>query len=287
VRGPSLRLSFPIITDQTFNLLWKGVEKIGAHNFSGSAPAVAVSRLSKYFPLINLRGLLKGRRGQGVWALREVDFQVAPGEVLFILGPNGSGKTTLIKLLATLLAPTGGQILIYGRDASREPLAVKRHLGYITCNESSFYGRLTGWQNLSFFARLHGLDPKTAIPPVVEELDLTAYLDRRYFTYSTGIKRRMDLARGLLHRPDILLMDEPTTNLDPISAAKVRELMARLKAQGKTMIVVTHRLEEVQRLNGRVAIMKEGRFREILAEEGGKLEDIYARVVGEGKHVAS
>lgn len=253
---------------------------------TGPVPAVAVTRLSKYFPLISLGRLLKGQRGQGIWALKEVEFQIAPGEVLFILGPNGSGKTTLIKLLATLLAPTEGKILIYGQDAAKYPLAVKRRLGYITCNESSFYGRLTGWQNLRFFARLHGLDPETAILPVVEELELLPYLDRRYYTYSTGIKRRLDLARGLLHQPDILLLDEPTTNLDPLSAAKVREMLRRLKAQGKTMIIVTHRLEEVQTLQGRVAIMKGGRFQEVPADKGASLEDLYARLVGEGEHVA-
>lgn len=252
-----------------------------------STPAVAVRRLSKYFPLVSLGRLLRGRWGEGVWALREVDFQVAPGEVLFILGPNGSGKTTLIKLIATLLAPTEGQVFINGRDAARNPVAVKRHLGYITCNETSFYGRLTGWQNLQFFARLHGLNPRAAILPVVEELELTPYLDRRYYTYSTGIKRRLDLARGLLHQPDVLLLDEPTTNLDPLSAAAVRKMLQRLKDQGKTMIIVTHRLEEVEKLHGRVAIMKDGRFREVRAAAGESLEELYARMVGEGEHVAA
>lgn len=253
----------------------------------GSTPAVAVTRLSKHFPLITLRRLLNGRWRQGIWALREVTFELSPGEVLFILGPNGSGKTTLIKLIATLLAPTSGRILVHGLDAARSPLQVKQRLGYITCNESSFYGRLTGWQNLAFFARLHDLNPRVAIPPVVEALRLTEYLDRRVFTYSTGIKRRLDIARGLLHQPDILLLDEPTTNLDPLSAAELRQLLAQIQAQGKTMIIVTHRLEEVRKLRGRLGIIKEGRFRELLPEAGGSLEDLYARAVGNGDHVVS
>ena len=247
----------------------------------GSTPAVAVSRLTKYFPLITLRNLLTGQWHKGVWALREVDFEVFPGEVLFILGPNGSGKTTLIKLIANLLAPTGGRILVHGLDAARSPLPVKRRLGYITCNESSFYGRLTGWHNLAFFARLHNLNPKTAIPPVVEALKLTEYLDRRFFTYSTGIKRRMDIARGLLHHPDILLLDEPTTNLDPLSAAELRNLLGQIRDQGKTMIIVTHRLEEVEKRGGRVAIMKEGRLREVSPRAGENLEELYQRAVEE------
>jgi len=253
----------------------------------GSTPAVAISRLSKYFPLITLRRLLTGKWRQGVWALREVNFELYPGEVLFILGPNGSGKTTLIKLIATLLAPTSGRILVHGLDAARSPLPVKQRLGYITCNEASFYGRLSGWQNLAFFARLHNLDPETAIPPVVESLRLTEYLDRRFFTYSTGIKRRMDIARGLLHQPDILLLDEPTTNLDPLSAAEVRQLLAQMQTQGKTMIIVTHRLEEVQKLGGRLGVMKEGVFREIHPKPGESLEDLYHRAVRAGGHAVS
>jgi ABC-2 type transport system ATP-binding protein len=247
-----------------------------------STPAVAVRHLSKYFPLITLRRLLKGRWREGVWALREVDFELFPGEMLFILGPNGSGKTTLIKLIATLLAPTEGSILVHGLDAARSPLPVKTRLGYITCNESSFMGRLSGWQNLAFFARLHNLDPKIALPPVVEALRIAQYMDRRVFTYSSGIKRRLDIARGLLHQPDILLLDEPTTNLDPLSAAEVRQLLAKIRAQGKTMIIVTHRLEEVQKLGGRVAIMKEGRLWEVHPKPGENLEELYTRAVGEG-----
>ena len=252
----------------------------------GSTPAVAVRRLTKHFPLITMRRLFSGTWRQGVWALREVDFELAPGEVLFILGPNGSGKTTLIKLIATLLAPTGGRIFIHGLDTARASTAARQRLGYITCNESSFYGRLTGWHNLVFFARLHGLDPQTAIPPEVETLRLTEYMDRRIFTYSTGIKRRLDIARGLLHQPDILLLDEPSTNLDPVSASEVRQLLIQLQAQGKTMVIVTHRLEEVQRYQARVAIMKKGRLREVQPQSGENLEELYAREVREEDHVA-
>jgi ABC-2 type transport system ATP-binding protein len=253
----------------------------------GATPAVAVSHLSKYFPLITLRRLLTGKGQPGVWALREVDFDLLPGEVLFILGPNSSGKTTLVKLIAGLLAPTGGRIFVHGLDAARFPLQVKRRLGYITCNEYSFYGRLTGWQNLAFFAKLQNLEPHIAIPPVVETLRLTEYLERRFYTYSTGIKRRLDIARGLLHQPDILLLDEPTTNLDPLSAAKLRQLLAEIQAQGKTMIIVTHRLEEVHKLGGRVAIVQEGRFQEVTPKPGENLEELYTRMVGENVHAVS
>ena len=250
----------------------------------GPTPAVDVSRLSKHFPLFTLRRLLTGKWREGVWALREINFELFPGEVLFILGPNGSGKTTLIKLIATLLAPTAGSISIHGFDAARSPIPVKQRLGYITCNEASFYGRLTGWHNLAFFARLHNLDPKVALPPVLEALKLTEYMERRVFTYSTGIKRRLDIARGLLHQPDILLLDEPTTNLDPLSAAELRQLLVQIRDQGKTMIIVTHRLEEVQKIGGRVGIMKQGRFWEVRPQTGENLEELYTRAVGEGEH---
>ena len=193
---------------------------------------MAISRLSKYFPQIELRRLLTGRNFSGSWALRDVALELWPGETLCIVGPNGSGKTTLLKLIATLLIPTQGRILVQGHDTVRRPLAVKRHLGFITSNEESFYGRLTGWQNLVFFARLQNLDPEVAIPPVAQLLQLEPYLDRRFFSYSTGIKRRLDIARGLLHQPDILLLDEPTTNLDPISAMEVRDFLIQLRDQG-------------------------------------------------------
>jgi ABC-2 type transport system ATP-binding protein len=112
---------------------------------NGLSPAVAVIGLSKYFPQIELRHFLTGRRAPGVWALKDAAFELQPGESLCLLGPNGSGKTTLIKLLATLLLPTAGRIFIQGHDALARPLRAKRHLGFITCNEESFYGRLSAW----------------------------------------------------------------------------------------------------------------------------------------------
>lgn len=247
-----------------------------------ASPAVAVSRVSKYFPQIELRKFLTGGNFPGSWALREVDLELWPGETLSIMGPNGSGKTTLLKLIATLLIPTQGRILVQGNDTVRRPLAVKRRLGFITSNEESFYGRLTGWQNLAFFARLQNLDPKVVIPPVAQLLQLAPYLDRRFFAYSTGIKRRFDIARGLLHRPDILLLDEPTTNLDPISTMEMRDFLIQLQDQGTTIIMVTHRLEEVTKLGGRWAIMLEGRLQEVSLTPEENLENLYRRIVAGG-----
>ncbi len=244
-----------------------------------SNPAVAVQGLRKYFPQIELRHLLTGRRVPGVWAVQDADFELQPGESLCIAGPNGSGKTTLMKLIATLLEPSAGRIFIQGHDALARPRRAKRQLGFITCNEASFYGRLSGWQNLAFFARLQNLEPEAVIPPVASRLGLTPYLDRRFFSYSTGIKRRFDIARGLLHQPDILLLDEPTTNLDPINAVEVRELLGQLQSQGKTLITVTHNLEEVRKLSQRLAIMRDGRLQEVSLAPQENLEEVYRRVV--------
>ncbi len=249
-----------------------------------ATPAVAVHRLSKYFPAIDLRRLLTGSKSTGVWALREVDLEIWPGENLCILGPNGSGKTTLIKLIATLLLPTEGRIFVQGHDTAHSPLAVKSHLGFITSNEESFYGRLTGRQNLAFFARLQNLEPQAAIPPVAQLLRLQPYLDRRFFSYSTGIKRRFDIARGLLHQPDILLLDEPTTNLDPISAMEVRDFLVRLREQGTTIVMVTHRLEEVAKIGGRLAVMLAGRLQELRHSPKEDLEDLYRKIVAGEAH---
>jgi ABC-2 type transport system ATP-binding protein len=245
--------------------------------------AVVVRRLSKYFPQLDLRHLLALRRPRGVWALKEVSFELRSAECLCIVGPNASGKTTLIKLIATLLIPSQGRVWVKGYDTLRLPLAARRHLGLITSNEYSFFGRLSGWQNLAFFARLQGLYPAAAIPPVVKALALEPFLDRRFFSFSTGIKRRFDIARGLLHQPDILLVDEPTTNLDPTSAREVRQLLNHLKNQGKSIIIVTHRLEEVEKLGDRLAIMVDGYFHEVKLAPTETLEGLYHRVVsGEG-----
>lgn len=252
-----------------------------------AAPAVAVSALSKYFPQVDLRRLFPGHRSRGVWALRGVEFALEPGESLCIVGPNGSGKTTLIKLVATIISPTRGRILIHGRDTAGAPAAARRALGFVSCNEDSFYGRLTGRQNLAFFARLHNLNPVRAIPPVAEVLNLAPYLDYRFYTYSTGIKRRLDIARGILHQPNILIMDEPTANLDPIAAADLRQLLLGFQEQGKTLLTVTHRLEEARQLGRTLAVMVQGRLRKISPEEGEDLDDLYRRTVLEGDDHAS
>ena len=123
---------------------------------------------------------------------------------------------------------------------------------------------------------------RSPFSPVAQLLQLEPYLDRRFFSYSTGIKRRLDIARGLLHQPDILLLDEPTTNLDPISAMEVRDFLIQLRDRGTTIIMVTHRLEEVAKLGGRLAIMREGRLQEVRLTPGENLEDLYRRLVAGG-----
>jgi ABC-2 type transport system ATP-binding protein len=125
------------------------------------------------------------------------------------------------------------------------------------------------------------------VPPVARCLKLEPYLDRRFFSFSTGIKRRFDIARGLLHQPNILMLDEPTTNLDPLATQEVRQLLAQLRDQGKTIIMVTHRLEEVAKMAGRLAIMKEGCLQEVQLEAGQSLEDLYRQVVLGETHAAA
>lgn len=250
-------------------------------------PAVEIRQVAKYFPAWGLRKLLKFRRLPGTWALRDVNLTIWPGECLCLLGPNGAGKTTLIKLIATLLEPTEGTIRVFGRDTVRASQKARARLGYVTCNETSFYGRLTGWQNLAFFARLQNLVPETVIPPVAGYLGLEPYLERRFFTYSTGIKRRLDIARGLLHQPEVLILDEPTTNLDPLAALEVRDLLARLHRQGKTLILVTHRLEEARRLGTRFGFLVQGRYREVNPGPEDSLESLYRRVIKEGESDAT
>ena len=158
-------------------------------------------------------------------ALRSISFSVRPGETLGLLGPNGAGKTTLLKIISTLLYPTSGKVEFFGRNVYENPVWARKTTGLITCDERSFYVRLTARQNLAFFAVLFGLPKKTADQRIAELLDtlgLTDSADRPYQSYSSGMRQKMAIARGLLSEPRVALYDEPTRSLDPLSARNIR-----------------------------------------------------------------
>jgi ABC-2 type transport system ATP-binding protein len=199
-----------------------------------------------------------------VTALRDVTFEIRPGEIFGLLGPNGAGKTTLLKILTCLVLPSSGRALVDGLDVARDERRVKRSIGFVTSDERSFYWRLTGRENLAFFARLYGLRPEAArrrCAELIEAVELGAVAGQQFMTYSSGMKQRLAIARALLHDPPVLCLDEPTRSLDPIAAKHVRRFAAeRLSRQGgKTVLLATHNLQEAEEMCGRLAILDRGR----------------------------
>jgi len=221
------------------------------------------------------------RRRQQTPALRGLDLQVAPGRVYGLLGPNGAGKTTLMKVLCGMLLPDAGTARVEGLDVLGEPQRVKARVGYVPSDERSFYWRLTGRQNLLFFGRLQGLrgaELSRRIEEVLEKVDLAGRGDERFDGYSTGLKQRLALARGLLHDPSVLLLDEPTRSLDPSAAHRLRRLLREQVVQemGKTVLLATHDLHEALDLCHRVALIQEGR----VLREGPPAEVLERRATG-------
>lgn len=233
--------------------------------------AIEVRDLVKDYEL--QRSLLDTFRRQGpsahrVRALDHVSFTVEQGEVLGLLGANGAGKTTLINILCTLLTPTSGKALIGGHDVELDPGQARLQVGLVTSNERSFYWRLTGRQNLRFFADLYHVPASEVdrrIDDFLDALDLTRFADRRFDGYSTGVRQRFAFARAMLHRPRVLFMDEPTKGLDPnASAAMLQVIKERiLGVWNPTILVTSHNLAEIEKLCHRVAIVDRGRLRRI------------------------
>ena len=204
------------------------------------------------------------RRQSPVCVLRDVDLSVGRGEILGLLGTNGAGKTTLLKILATLILPTAGRITIEGVDVIHEPHRAIQLVSLVTADERSFYWPLTGRQNLEFFATFQGLGRDAArrrIEELQEQLGLEA-LDRQFGIYSTGMRHRLAIARGLIRRPHVLLLDEPTRSLDPVAANGLRRLIRdTLVAQlGCTVVLATHNLQEAEELCDREVFLHKGRL---------------------------
>jgi ABC-2 type transport system ATP-binding protein len=231
------------------------------------ANAIEVDDLSQSYPVQQslLASFRSGPRSEPRRALDHVSFNVVQGEVLGLLGANGAGKTTLINILCTLLTPSSGRARLAGHDVVDEPQLARRQVGLVTSNERSFYWRLTGRQNLRFFADLYCVPSGQAerrIDEFVDALDLSDFVDKRFDGYSTGIRQRFACARALLHHPRILFMDEPTKGLDPNASAGMLQVIQQriLKVWQPTIILTSHNLTEIEKLCHRVAILDRGRL---------------------------
>ena len=217
---------------------------------------------------IEVHGLAK-RFGEVV-ALGGLDLTVAAGTVFGLLGPNGAGKTTLVRILATLLEPSSGRATVLGHDVVREPLAVQRRIG-LAGQFAAVDEELTGRENVEMIARLYRLakdEARRRATDVLERFDLVDAADRRVSTYSGGMRRRLDLAAGLIGRPPVLLLDEPTTGLDPRSRQELWRIVDELRRDGTTVLLTTQYLEEADRLAQRIAVVDRGR----IAAEGTAAE---------------
>jgi len=216
--------------------------------------------------MIETRGLRKsftsrqGREKKTVEAVRGVDLDVSEGEIFGFLGPNGAGKTTTLRMLATLIEPDGGTATIAGADLRRDPGEVRRRIGYVAQGGST-WDDSTAREELVLQARLYGASKATAqarAASVLEGFQLSEYADRKCKTYSGGQRRRVDIALGIIHEPKVVFLDEPTTGLDPQSRAHMWGEIRRLRAEGMTVFITTHYLEEADVLCDRISIMDNG-----------------------------
>lgn len=212
---------------------------------------------------IILRDLWKRYASGGVWAVREVNLAVREGEIFSLLGPNGAGKTTLIAILGGLFPPTRGEAIVAGRNVVSDPLGVKQIIGVVP-EEVALYPQLSARQNLHYFGQLYGLQGR-ALGQAIEEtlaiVGLVGHEDKKAGRYSSGMKRRLNIAAALLHGPRLLLMDEPTVGLDPESRRRILDLVLRLKQERATTILyTTHYMDEAEAISDRVGIVHAGRL---------------------------
>ena len=229
--------------------------------------AIRILDLTKRFPRTSgYRDLLPFHKRQWVTAVEGVHLDIEEGELFGLLGPNGAGKTTLIKMICCLVLPNSGTAQIFGHDILKEEPVVKKMVGLVSAEERSFYWRLTGRQNLDFFAILNNLSRPAADRRVNEVIALVGMekdVDKMFKDYSTGMRHRLAIARALLTDPEIVLFDEPTKSLDPPSAEAIRQLMKGFvkRESVRTVLFATHDLTEAENLAGRIAILDRGRIR--------------------------
>ena len=223
-----------------------------------------MSTVASAVPAIELRGLIKdfsvGLRGVKLRAVDDLSLRVPAGQVFGLLGPNGSGKSTTIKIILGLLEPTAGGCRVFGLPSTQ--IEARVDVGYLP-ESPYFYRHLSGRELVRFYARICGLGGAKVAPRVAEVIDwvgLTEAADRLVGTYSKGMLQRIGLAQALVHDPRLVILDEPTSGVDPVGAAAISELILQLKAQGKTVLITSHLLTQIEEICDRVAILDRGRL---------------------------
>lgn len=212
--------------------------------------------------------------------MKDVSFSIQPGEIFTLLGPNGAGKTTLIRILSGLILPSCGTVTICGQAMKKNTYRIRGEIGLVMGDERSFYFRLSGAQNLRFFGGLNGIKGsvlKQRVREVMQQVGLHKEAGLQFMRYSSGMKKRLSLARALLHDPQVLLLDEPNSSVDPESAAKIREIILTCRRRGKTILLTTHDMHEAERMSDRVGFLREG-----VLIKCGSVEE-FRRLIGKRK----
>jgi ABC-2 type transport system ATP-binding protein len=227
------------------------------------------SALVNAIEILHLRRTFKSNIGvikrttKEIVAVDDVSFEIQEGELFGLLGPNGAGKTTTVKMLTTLLIPTSGAAVVKGFDVVAQAEEVRRRIGFIFGGERGLYWRLSGVDNLRYFASLYSIDPdvtKKRIPYLLEMVGLNGRGDEKVQGYSRGMKQRLHVARTLLHDPAVLFLDEPTLGLDPVGARDFRQVILNLQSEKKTILLTTHYMFEADALCDRIAVINHGRI---------------------------
>ena len=225
--------------------------------------AIEARQLQKIYT--TTRGFIRRQRVAHI-ALRGADLAIEAGQLFGLLGPNGAGKTTMVKIFTTLLLPTAGTAKILSLDVAKQSWAIRKRIGFVFGGERGLYWRLSGLDNLRYFADLYQIPPDVSrrrIPELLEKLGLKGRERDRVEGYSRGMKQRLHLARGLLNDPEVLFLDEPTIGLDPVGARELRTMVRDLANRGTTVFLTTHYIYEADEICDRIAVIRKG---EIVAE---------------------
>jgi sodium transport system ATP-binding protein len=238
----------------------------------------------------NLTKTFRDKKRGEIRAADDISFRVSPGQIYGLLGANGAGKTTTLRLLATLLQPTGGSATVAGFDVAREPQKVRANVGVLAAS-TALYGRLTAREMIAYFGKLNGLSDaeiRARIKRIADELDMHEFLDRRCDKFSTGMKQKTSIARTHIHDPAVMIFDEPTLGLDVMTARAIVKFVRECRNRGKTVIYSTHVMSEVEKLCDTIGIihggklLAEGTLAGLRATHGEQdMEEIFVKVVGE------
>ena len=242
--------------------------------------------------MLEVKGLSK--EFKKVKAVKDISFQVKQGEIVGLLGENGAGKTTTLRMLSTMLKPTGGTAVVNGFDVIKDGDNVRRQIGILFGGEVGLYDRLTARENIKYFANLYGIsneDADKAIEELAKDLEMEEYIDRRVGKFSRGMKQKVSIARSIVHSPSVMLFDEPSTGLDVSAARIVQDFILKCKEQNKTILFSSHSMKEVEKLCDRVVIINKGQvieqgtIEELKARHGNDdLEEVFVSLIGGDKN---